>query len=73
MRFILGIIIGCVLTIGGAYVADRVSAADAKPATALGFVLFGPEPYRRSVALVSLVYPVMYLALSAYVTFSRKR
>lgn len=31
MRFILGIIIGCVLTIGGAYVADRLSAAAAKP------------------------------------------
>ena len=31
MRFILGIIIGCVLTIGGAYVADRFSAAAAQP------------------------------------------
>jgi hypothetical protein len=31
MRFILGIIIGCVLTIGSAYVADRLSAAAAKP------------------------------------------
>jgi hypothetical protein len=31
MRFILGIIIGCVLTIGGAYVADQLSAAGAKP------------------------------------------
>ena len=29
MRFILGIIIGCALTIGGAYVADRLSAAAA--------------------------------------------
>ena len=31
MRFILGIIIGCALTIGGAYVADRLSAAAAEP------------------------------------------
>ena len=31
MRFILGILIGCALTIGGAYVADTVSAAGAKP------------------------------------------
>ena len=31
MRFILGIIIGCVLTIGGAYVADRLSTAGDKP------------------------------------------
>jgi len=31
MRFILGIIIGGALTVGGAYVADRVSAAAAKP------------------------------------------
>jgi hypothetical protein len=31
MRFILGIIIGCALTIGGAYVADRLSAAAAQP------------------------------------------
>ena len=31
MRFILGIIIGCVLTISGAYVADRLSAAAAGP------------------------------------------
>jgi hypothetical protein len=39
----------------------------------LGLVLFGPEPYRRTVAAISLVYPVMYLALSAFVTFTRKR
>ena len=39
----------------------------------LGFVLFGPEEHRRTVAIVSLAYPVMYLALSAFVTFTRKR
>jgi phosphatidylcholine synthase len=37
----------------------------------LGFVLFGPEDQRRPVALLSLVYPVMYLALSAFVTVER--
>ncbi|HET9817384.1 MAG TPA: hypothetical protein VFQ33_16630 [Xanthobacteraceae bacterium] len=31
MRFILGIIIGCALTVGGAYVVDRISVAAAKP------------------------------------------
>ena len=31
MRFILGIIIGCALPIGGAYVVDRISVAAAKP------------------------------------------
>lgn len=31
MRFILGIIIGAALTIGGAYVADKTAAADAQP------------------------------------------
>ena len=31
MRLILGIIIGCALTVGGAYVADTVAAGSAKP------------------------------------------
>lgn len=31
MRLILGIIIGCALTVGGAYVADRVAAASGQP------------------------------------------
>ena len=31
MRFILGILIGCALTIGGAYIVDTVSTATAKP------------------------------------------
>ena len=31
MRFILGIIIGCALTVGGAYLADKISAAADKP------------------------------------------
>ena len=37
----------------------------------LGFVLFGPEHQRRPVAMLSLLYPVMYLALSAFVTLER--
>jgi phosphatidylcholine synthase len=39
----------------------------------LGLVLFGPEEYRKTVAIVSLAYPVIYSALSAFVTFTRKR
>lgn len=31
MRLILGIIIGAALTVGGAYVADAVAGAEAKP------------------------------------------
>jgi len=31
MRFILGILIGCALTIGGTYTVDTVSTATAKP------------------------------------------
>ena len=31
MRLIVGIIIGCALTVGGAYITDTVSAAGAKP------------------------------------------
>ena len=38
----------------------------------LGLVLLGPEDYRRSMALVSLIYPMMYLALSAVVTVRRR-
>ena len=38
----------------------------------LGLILFGPEEHRRTVAIASLVYPVMYMALSAFVTLKRK-
>ena len=38
----------------------------------LGLVLFGPEEHRRTVGIVSLGYPVMYFALSAFVTLKRK-
>lgn len=39
----------------------------------LGFGLFGPGDSRDAVALVSLAFPVMYLGLSAFVTFTRQR
>jgi phosphatidylcholine synthase len=39
----------------------------------LGFVLFGPQQQRRTIAIVSLAFPVLYLALSAFVTFTRRR
>jgi len=39
----------------------------------LGAGLFGPEEYRQAAALVSVVYPVMYLALSTHVIVTRKR
>ena len=37
----------------------------------LGLTLFGPADLRGTAGLVSLAYPVMYLALSAFVTFGR--
>ena len=39
----------------------------------LGLVLYGPEEYRRVIAVTSLAFPVMYMTLSALVTFTRKR
>ncbi len=59
-------------TRGGPF-ATLVNAGSAIWFVSLGVVLFGPEEYRRTVALLSLAYPVMYLALSAFVTFMRKR
>jgi phosphatidylcholine synthase len=38
----------------------------------LGLVLFGPEDRRRSLTLVSLIYPLTYLALSVVVTVRRR-
>jgi phosphatidylcholine synthase len=57
----------------GGPLAKTMNIGSAAWFVSLGFVLFGPEPYRESTAVVSLVYPVMYLALSAWVTFTRKR
>jgi phosphatidylcholine synthase len=59
-------------TRGGPF-ATLVNVGSAIWFVSLGVVLFGPEEYRRAVALLSLAYPVMYLALSAFVTFTRKR
>jgi phosphatidylcholine synthase len=59
-------------TKGGPF-ATLINAGSAIWFVSLGVALFGPEEYRRSVALISLAYPVMYLALSAFVTFTRKR
>lgn len=39
----------------------------------LGLVLYGLDEYRRAVAIASLAFPVIYMTLSAYVTFTRKR
>jgi phosphatidylcholine synthase len=38
----------------------------------LGVILFGPAEYARALAMVSLVYPAMYLGLSAAVTVQRR-
>jgi phosphatidylcholine synthase len=59
-------------TKGGPF-ATLINAGSVIWFVSLGFVLFGPEEYRRTVAIASLAFPVMYLALSAFVTFSRKR
>jgi phosphatidylcholine synthase len=59
-------------TRGGPF-ATLINVGSAIWFVSLGVGLFGPEEYRRSVALISLTYPVMYLALSAFVTFTRKR
>jgi hypothetical protein len=37
----------------------------------LGLILFGPSEYSRMLAIASLVYPAMYLGLSAVVTVQR--
>jgi phosphatidylcholine synthase len=39
----------------------------------LGLILFGPSEYSRMLAIVSLVYPAMYLGLSAVVTVQRRQ
>jgi hypothetical protein len=59
-------------TRGGPF-AKTINIGSAIWFVSLGFVLFGPEPYRRTLALASLAFPVMYLSLSALVTLSRKR
>lgn len=39
----------------------------------IGLALLGPERYRDTVALVTLIYPVMYLVLSGLVTIRQQR
>ena len=59
-------------TRGGPF-AKLINIGSAFWFVSLGIVLFGPDEFRHSVAVLSLAFPVMYLALSAFVTFSRKR
>ena len=59
-------------TRGGPF-AKLINIGSAFWFVSLGLVLFGPEEYRHAIALVSLIFPVMYLGLSAFVTFTRKR
>jgi phosphatidylcholine synthase len=59
-------------TKGGPF-ATLINAGSVIWFVSLGFVLFGPEQYRRTVAVASLAFPALYLSLSAFVTFSRKR
>ena len=59
-------------TKGGPFAA-LINGGSAIWFVSLGFALFGPEEYRRTVAIASLAFPVMYLSLSAFITFSRKR
>jgi phosphatidylcholine synthase len=59
-------------TKGGRF-ATLINAGSAIWFVSLGVVLFGPEEYRLTIAVLSLAYPVMYLSLSAFVTVTRKR
>jgi phosphatidylcholine synthase len=59
-------------TRGGPF-ANTINIGSAFWFVSLGFVLFGPEEYRWTIAIVSLAFPVMYLALSAFVTVTRTR
>ena len=59
-------------TRGGPF-AKTINIGSAFWFVSLGLVLFGPEEYRRAIAILSLAFPALYLALSAYVTFTRRR
>jgi phosphatidylcholine synthase len=39
----------------------------------LGMILFGPREWSRALAMVSLIYPLMYLGFSALVTMRKRR
>jgi phosphatidylcholine synthase len=55
----------------GAPFAKTINVGSAIWFVSLGLVLFGPEEHRRAVAIASLAFPIMYLALSALVTVQR--
>jgi phosphatidylcholine synthase len=57
-------------TRGGPF-ATPINAGAAVWFVLLGLVLYGSEGQRVTIALISLIYPVMYLALSAWVTLKR--
>jgi len=57
-------------TRGGPF-AGLINAGAAVWIVLLGLILFGPA--QQTVAVVSLIYPLMYLALSAAVTVRRRR
>lgn len=59
-------------TRGGPF-AKSMNIGSAVWFVSLGLVLFGPEQHRQTVAIVSLAYPALYLALSGFVTFTRNR
>jgi phosphatidylcholine synthase len=59
-------------TKGGPF-ARLINIGSAVWFVSLGLVLIGPEEYRRTIAIVSLAFPVMYMALSAFVTFTRSK
>jgi phosphatidylcholine synthase len=59
-------------TRGGPF-AKTINIGSAFWFVSLGFVLFGPEPDRRIIAMLSLAFPLLYLALSGWVTLRRTR
>ncbi len=59
-------------TRGGPF-AKLINIGSAAWFVSLGLVLYGPEGYRRAIAVTSLAFPAMYMTLSALVTFTRKR
>ena len=60
-------------TTRGAPFSTLLNIASAFWFVSLGLVLFGPADYRHTIAIVSLAFPVLYLGLSAFVTFTRTR
>jgi phosphatidylcholine synthase len=60
-------------TTRGAPFSTLINIGSALWFVSLGFVLFGPGDARQTIAIVSLAFPVLYLGLSAFVTFTRTR